>query len=759
MAYDIPDESLAAHGEQATLFSTDVDALVQGFNREGVISGCAVTAQTPAAMAVDVALGVIRIGGSDVDVAAGSVNITAADATRMRIDIIVVNNAGTKSAVDGTWDATDNPLMPAIPANSVLLAGVFVPAAATTITSDEVIDKRVFLGSLQEGDIPAAIMRDAEHTAIGDGAPHHAPESGESATHTHDARYHTETEHGGVSPQGHHAEAHTLASHTTKAHSELSDAPEDAHHAKVHGLAEHNTGSARISVGLDADKPAAATADRLYYATDIKILYRDTGVAWEEIARGEAAARLAQLAEKAHASLTGVTADQHHAETHSAEHQHGGSQEVATATPAANVIPKAGADSKLASGFHPVIASGDLHTEYQKESEKGAANGYAGLDAGGDVPDAQIPAGVTRDSEHGDFTPQGHAALIEHADISPAEGFMRKTGAGAYTAHKSNLSAAAAPTVNDDGTAGYSVGSRWIDTTNDKEYVCLDITTGAAVWTETTGAGGGGGAIDIQEGSASIVGAATAINFAAADFVVTDEGGNVAGIAIDYPNSKIARKNQAETITGAWTFQNSVIINPGTLSVTKTGAVGVYLANFVNYMSGGVGTAIGVGGQDILFGTTTFDRKAKGLFFRVVDMQQGGGGTITEFYAAEIQFQFSTADTHTIDEMIALYANLNGTPSLANVTITAAYGIKLDDLSLSQMTTYTGIDLPNSSNAGTNYLMRLGPATRYFQVDGGAAPGAGASKCHINIGGSLLAITAGAADSGGAGLRALCVPN
>ena len=40
---------------------------------------------------------------------------------------------------------------------------------------------------------------------------------------------------------------------------------------------------------------------------------------------------------------------------HATQHKHGGSDEVATATPAANAIPKAGADSKLALGFIPVI--------------------------------------------------------------------------------------------------------------------------------------------------------------------------------------------------------------------------------------------------------------------------------------------------------------------------------------------------------------------------------------------------------------------
>jgi hypothetical protein len=41
------------------------------------------------------------------------------------------------------------------------------------------------------------------------------------------------------------------------------------------------------------------------------------------------------------------------------------------------------------------VAAADPHTVYQKESEKGAASGYASLDAGTLVPVAQLPAGTT----------------------------------------------------------------------------------------------------------------------------------------------------------------------------------------------------------------------------------------------------------------------------------------------------------------------------------------------------------------------------
>ncbi|MEE9366811.1 MAG: hypothetical protein V3W44_09005, partial [Dehalococcoidales bacterium] len=77
------------------------------------------------------------------------------------------------------------------------------------------------------------------------------------------------------------------------------------------------------------------------------------------------------------------------------------------------------------------------------------------------------------------------------ADVSAGDGFVEIKGT-VTTVIKTNLAAAIAPVAGDDSGSGYAVGSRWIDTTADKEYVCLDSTGAAAVWTETTGAGGGG---------------------------------------------------------------------------------------------------------------------------------------------------------------------------------------------------------------------------------------------------------------------------
>lgn len=59
------------------------------------------------------------------------------------------------------------------------------------------------------------------------------------------------------------------------------------------------------------------------------------------------------------------------------------------------------------------------------------------------------------------------------------------SNAGPGTYPKCNFSAAVAPGVNDDDTAGYVPGSQWVDTTGGASYICQSNATGAAVWLQT----------------------------------------------------------------------------------------------------------------------------------------------------------------------------------------------------------------------------------------------------------------------------------
>jgi hypothetical protein len=141
MPFTIPNESAAAFPAQARLFSSDVAQLIAAYGRTGVRSGCGVTAQGTPDMTVAVGAGSIEVAGALVSVSSGNVTITAADATNPRIDLIVADSAGTKSAVAGTPAA--DPTMPALPANSVALAAVYVPANDTAINSNQITDKRI----------------------------------------------------------------------------------------------------------------------------------------------------------------------------------------------------------------------------------------------------------------------------------------------------------------------------------------------------------------------------------------------------------------------------------------------------------------------------------------------------------------------------------------------------------------------------------------------------------------------------------------
>lgn len=46
--------------------------------------------------------------------------------------------------------------------------------------------------------------------------------------------------------------------------------------------------------------------------------------------------------------------------------------------------------------------------------------------------------------------------------------------------------AAGDPTATDDATAGYRMGSQWVNTTTQHAWYCVDPTAGAAVWKQIT---------------------------------------------------------------------------------------------------------------------------------------------------------------------------------------------------------------------------------------------------------------------------------
>lgn len=141
----IPNYDSAAFPVQAEPDAGDFDIILAGIQSRGVLSGCAVTAQGTPDMTVAVASGTIAWDGGVVAVAGGNATITTANATYGRLDLVYATSAGAIGVQAGV--ASNIPVMPSIPANSVVLACVYVPANDTAISSNQIIDKRVVVGS------------------------------------------------------------------------------------------------------------------------------------------------------------------------------------------------------------------------------------------------------------------------------------------------------------------------------------------------------------------------------------------------------------------------------------------------------------------------------------------------------------------------------------------------------------------------------------------------------------------------------------
>ena len=110
---------------------------------------------------------------------------------------------------------------------------------------------------------------------------------------------------------------------------------------------------------------------------------------------------------------------------------------------------------------------------------------------------ATVDPGSTDDSA------AGYAVGSEWVNVTSDAGFICVDATATAAVWKSttatssgiqnNFTATVDPTATDDSAAGYETGSRWINTTSDAAFVCVDDTATAAVWTSTTSTGGGGG--------------------------------------------------------------------------------------------------------------------------------------------------------------------------------------------------------------------------------------------------------------------------
>lgn len=144
MAFTIPNEADPGitDSNQAEPDKVDIDILVAGIIGDGMISGCAVTEDSPQSNNVAVTSGVVIINGAQQWADSDDVDCTAPHGTYARFDLIVVDSAGDLTAVKGPEDGTV--VFPAVPASKVAIAAVYRAANDATIADADIVDKRVF---------------------------------------------------------------------------------------------------------------------------------------------------------------------------------------------------------------------------------------------------------------------------------------------------------------------------------------------------------------------------------------------------------------------------------------------------------------------------------------------------------------------------------------------------------------------------------------------------------------------------------------
>ena len=140
--FTIPDSSDTPDSEiQSGWYQGDIEIIMAGLQGvDCVLSGLAMTGGSD--MTPDVAKGAVLTNGVLKAVAAASVTVSAADATNPRIDYVVVTSSGSLAVRAGTAAAA--PVPPALTANDVVIAQIYVGANDTSIGSTQIKDRRVF---------------------------------------------------------------------------------------------------------------------------------------------------------------------------------------------------------------------------------------------------------------------------------------------------------------------------------------------------------------------------------------------------------------------------------------------------------------------------------------------------------------------------------------------------------------------------------------------------------------------------------------
>ena len=202
----------------------------------------------------------------------------------------------------------------------------------------------------------------------------------------------------------------------------------------------------------------------------------------------------------------------------------------------------------------------------------------------------------------------------------------------------SNLESVVPPSVNDDSSTGYMVGSVWVNTSTNTAYMCVDATVGAAVWEIVTGIEGPQGEVGAQ-GPTGGVGAQGPTGEVGAQ-------GPTGGVGAQGPTGEVGPTGPSGgTITSfsatattdtSTTSTTYVVIN----NMTLIPGAGTYKATFSS--SGDVTGTNNTGNYAIFNNGTIVQNSERNL-------RKGGGPTNNMDFAVYTQAVITVSDGQAID--------------------------------------------------------------------------------------------------------------